>query len=122
MFFALLIQKQIKKKKVKHTQKKFTNKKQFVILFSSTRMANGHARSSPCLNLYSQFFVIAATTVAAAIRFVLRSAPKQCDTTNDTLEYDDINDNERRWRRKNDGKNELSKQASKRQTHTHIRT
>lgn len=78
-----------KERKVKHTQKKLTNKKQFVILFSSTRW------QTRAVSKKKFFFSV----ITADIRFVL-SALKQCDTTNGTLAYDDINDNNERWRRK----------------------
>lgn len=128
MFFALLIQKQIKKNKVKHTHKKNSQIKSNLLFYF--HQVDG---KRPCLFLSASIYILnflllpppsaasVAAVAAAAIRFVLCSAPKQCDTTNDTLVNDDINDNERRWRRKNDDKknNWASKQETDTHTHTH---
>lgn len=104
MFFALLIQKQIKKKKVKHTQKNSQIKSNLLFYFHQLDGKRWPCHSLPPSFTRSQFvfsiFFVNATATAAAsaaadVRFVLCSAPKQGDTANDTLEYDDINDNRR---------------------------
>lgn len=120
MFFAFAYTETNKERKVKHTQKKLTNKKQFVILFSSTRMANERRR--PCLlslSIYILEFFVFSLGYYRCCSLCSFCTQAMRHTINGTLVYDDINDNNKRWRRKWWQKKRREKKLSKRQTHTH---